>query len=132
MSLNRYAKKRDANERPIAAFLRANGVCLDGRSPVDFVAGFLNGRGVPENWLLEIKGPDGELTDGQKVFLARWRGPWVVLKTLEDAQRWLRMVRGFEPYTYQTPEMVGALLDEQGRPYTPKKRKKKRVERHIK
>ena len=70
MSLNRYATKRDLNERPIVDALRAVGatvVQLD--KPVDLLVGFRK-----ETYLLEVKQPKGRLTDDQEEFFVEWQG----------------------------------------------------------
>ncbi|MCA9759608.1 MAG: hypothetical protein KDA27_27680 [Candidatus Eisenbacteria bacterium] len=70
MSLNRYATKRDLNERPIVDALRAVGatvVQLD--KPVDLLVGFRR-----ETFLLEVKQPKGRLTDDQEEFFVEWQG----------------------------------------------------------
>lgn len=89
MSLNRFAKQRDANEPEIVAALQAVGatvVRLD--KPVDLLVGY---RGA--NYLIEVKLPAGSRggtahsapTDGQVVFFATWRGKASLVRTPEDA-----------------------------------------------
>ena len=89
MSLNRYAKQRDANEPEIVAELKEiPGVSVERLDqPCDLLVGY-RGR----TYLLEIKDPNrlngskDPLTDGQKKFIARWRGdPMRVVETAEEA-----------------------------------------------
>jgi len=86
MSLNRWAKRRDANEPDVVKELEAIGCTvfrLD--QPADLLVGF---RGL--NLLVEVK--DGskppsqrELTDAQAVFSSEWRGQWLEAKTPHEA-----------------------------------------------
>jgi len=86
MSLNRWAKRRDANEPEVIRELLALGCSvfqLD--QPADLLVGF---RGI--NLLVEVK--DGskppsqrELTAAQAVFSGEWRGQWIEAKTPQEA-----------------------------------------------
>ncbi len=81
MSLNRYAKRRDSNEQEIVDALEAIGcsvVRLD--KPVDLLVGH-----SARCYLLEIKGENGRLTQGQKDFMKTWQGQVRVVTTPEEA-----------------------------------------------
>ena len=81
MSLHRYAKARDKNEKEIVNALEAIGctvVRLD--TPVDLLCG----RGG-KNILLECKMPKGRLTKPQVKFLAGYKGQVRVVTTPEEA-----------------------------------------------
>ena len=89
MSLNRFAKQRDANEAEITDALRsvgANVYQLD--RPVDLLVGF---RG--KNYLLEVKlplGPEGgkshsKPNQSQVNFLRTWRGQRAVVRSPTEA-----------------------------------------------
>lgn len=84
MSLNRYAKKRDGNEREIIAALEAIGCEVETLDrPVDLLVGF---RG--QTFLLEVKDPAGRnrLQDSQGVFLRDWNGgPAGVVRSIDEA-----------------------------------------------
>ena len=90
VSLNRYAKRRDANESEIVDALTAAGYdVLRIDTPCDLVVGW-----QAHNIFLEVKGPGGRLTPEQKKFHARWPGQIAVVETAEEA---LEVVR--ECYT---------------------------------
>ena len=85
MSLNRYGKCRDANEKAIIEALREAGafvVQLD--KPLDLLVGF---EGA---WhLIEVKVPNGRLTPAQDEFFASVRahggcGPTAVVRTATE------------------------------------------------
>ena len=86
MSLNRYAKQRDENEKEIVAALESIGctvVRLD--TPVDLLVG----RGG-KNILLEIKNSQlppsrRKKTKAQREFFAHWKGQVRVVETVEEA-----------------------------------------------
>ncbi len=67
MSLNRYAKKRDANEPEIVAALEAVGAEVMRLDVVDLLVYF---RGAL--YLLEVKTAKGTLTAVQKKLFPRW------------------------------------------------------------
>lgn len=89
MSLNRYAKKRDASEPEIVTALQQCGfsvVRID--TPADLLVGF-RGR----CWVIECKsGSKGyakDLNANQKAFDASWRGPkLVILRSAQEAIDW--------------------------------------------
>lgn len=86
----------DGNQKAIVRALRDAGRSVVILSEV--------GKGVPDllvGWggvhacLMEVKMPDGELTPDQKVFIAtKWKGPFVIVRTVEQALRatgvWVR------------------------------------------
>ena len=82
MSLNRYAKHRDTNEREIVDALRGIGarvVQID--RPVDLLVGY-RGR----TFLLEVKSAKGKLTPLQSEFFEAWAGGTaVVVHSAEEA-----------------------------------------------
>lgn len=84
MSLNRYAKRRDENEKEIVAALEKAGcavVRLD--MPCDLL---VSCRARPAyNWLIECKVPGGTLTPKQKDFVRDWPGQIRVVETAEEA-----------------------------------------------
>lgn len=84
MSLNRYAKQRDKNEPEIIEAFEAAGCQvwpLD--QPLDLLVFNPRTRGY---LLVEVKNPDGfnRLTKKQKRFRAEWRGPWYLVRSVED------------------------------------------------
>lgn len=84
MAVNRRAAKRDANEPAIKAALRKVGatvVSLSIEDVPDLLVGF---RG--ENFLLEVKMPKGELSEGQATWHMKWNGyPVHVVRSEEEA-----------------------------------------------
>jgi hypothetical protein len=85
MSLNRYAKKRDASEPEIVSALLQCGFSVERLDrPVDLAVGF---RG--KCWLVECKVEGAKLNKNQTAFVAGWRGPPVViLRSAQDAVDW--------------------------------------------
>lgn len=85
MSLNRYAKKRDASEPEIVSALLQCGFSVERLDrPVDLAVGF---RG--KCWLVECKVEGAKLNKNQVEFVAGWRGPKVVvLRSAQDAVDW--------------------------------------------
>lgn len=85
-----YAKKVDANQKPIVAGLRGVGASVAllhraGDDIPDLLVGF---RGV--TYLLEAKNPDGKdkVSEGQERFIEDWRGgPVAVVRSLDEALR---------------------------------------------
>ena len=85
MSLNRFAKRKDANQGPICAALRAAGCAVFVTDkPLDLIV--YNPR-KRETLLVEVKNPDGfnRLTVEQKKFRESWTGPWYVVRSVEEA-----------------------------------------------
>lgn len=82
MTLNRYAKTRDKGEAEIILALRKHGASvyqLD--RPVDLLVGHER-----QTYLLEVKQPNGKLTEGQCDFFDEWKGGIAsVVRTVEEA-----------------------------------------------
>lgn len=86
----KYAYHRlDANHQAIVDGLRALGVSVCLKGPLDALCGF-RGRNV----LLEFKTGRGKLRASQTAFLDAWRGQAAVVRTLEEA---LAVVNPKEP-----------------------------------
>lgn len=94
MSLNRYAKARDANERAIVlALIRAGATVCRLDEPCDLLVGYA-GR----THLVEVKRPPGprggtsdrELTEKQQMFWNAWKGSPVHIVT--DVREALRVI----------------------------------------
>lgn len=87
VSLNRYAKARDANERGIIEALEAQGcsVCqLD--QPMDLLVGFEDKEGRRRTLIFEVKMPKGKTTEGQDEFQRTWKGDVVaVVRNVDEA-----------------------------------------------
>ena len=89
MSLNRYAKKRDAAEPEVVSTLLQCGFSVERvDKPVDLLVGF-RGR----MWPVEVKsghtGYAKRLNKNQQEFADKWRGPAVViLRSAQDAMDW--------------------------------------------
>jgi Holliday junction resolvase len=86
MGLNRYAKRRDANEPDIVEALRAIGCTVIQCDAVDLVVGY---QGV--NHLIEVKTKTGKLKDSQIALQETWRGQYSIARTVEEA---LKIVTG--------------------------------------
>jgi len=75
--------RKDLNQDEIVAALEAVGAEVwIIEEPVDLMVGF---RGI--NYLLEVKGLTGTLTDRQKVFFRDWRGHKAVVRSVDEALR---------------------------------------------
>ena len=89
MSLNRWAKRRDAAEPEVFTALRDCGFSVEPLDrPCDAVVGF-RGR----CWLVEVKSTDKgygkALNPNQQKFADKWRGPKIViLRSAHDAIDW--------------------------------------------
>lgn len=89
MSLNRYAKRRDAAEPEVVSTLQSCGfsvVRID--RPVDLLVGFRR-----RMWAVEVKSSDKgygkRLNTNQQAFADGWRGPDVViLRNAQEAMDW--------------------------------------------
>ena len=82
MGMPKYAAKVDRNQADIVDALKSAGCdVVNIRVPVDLAVGV---RG--KTFFLEVKHPkDGEKTDAQKVFFAKWRGHVAEVRTPEEA-----------------------------------------------
>lgn len=93
MSLNRYAKKRDAVEKEVFDALRQCGFSVEPLDrPCDALVGFRR-----RCWLIEVKSGDKgygkSLNANQQKFADAWRGPEIViLRSATDAIDWAVMV----------------------------------------
>lgn len=91
MSLNRWAKKRDASEPEIVSALLQCGFSVERLDrPVDLLVGVPSRRGGPPRaFLIECKIEGAKLNKNQQEFVAGWRGPKVVvLRSAQDAVDW--------------------------------------------
>lgn len=85
----RQIARVDNNQTEIVEKLRDAGASILhlhtlGRGSPDILIGFRN-----VNLLVEIKMPDGKLTDDERKFFDGWRGQVTVVRTVEDALRLL-------------------------------------------
>jgi Holliday junction resolvase len=79
--------KVDLNQGAIVDALRKVGVSVQSLASL--------GKGVPDlvaakgamTWLIEVKGPKGQLTPDQVKWVAAWRGDVHVVRTVDDALR---------------------------------------------
>ena len=83
----RRAAKVDLGQAEIVSALRKCGISVHSTAAL--------GKGFPDLiaadskqvWLIEVKGPKGKLTDDQVAFIATWRGPVHVVRSVDDALR---------------------------------------------
>ncbi len=82
MSLNRFAKKRDANEAAIISAYRAHGLSVETiDTPCDLIIGWGD-----VSYLREVKnGKRGRLTPSQVKFRETWKGNYKIINSVEDA-----------------------------------------------
>jgi len=85
MGARRYAAKRDANEREIIDALTAVGCSVFQLSDKGVADLLVSRHGV--NYLIEVKGRRGVLTDDQEAFVEQWEGQYDVVTTPEEALR---------------------------------------------
>lgn len=88
--MGRYpVHQQDRNQRAIVEMLEAFGfsVVSIGR-PVDLAVGY---RGI--TYLVEIKRPNAKLRPSQQKFFDTWHGASAVLRSIEDAARWVEYVQ---------------------------------------
>jgi hypothetical protein len=86
--------RRDKNEPEIFAILEAYGFDVEPTDkPADCIAGYRD-----RNYIVEVKnGPKATLTPYQKKFKKRWRGQYVILRDIEEAEAWCKLIRdGFD------------------------------------
>lgn len=89
----RRAAKKDTNHNIIANALRDVGYSVADTSALgddfpDLIVGGVDRRtGQINNWLVEVKTAKGKLKPGQEAFKDNWRGPYAVLRTVDDAYK---------------------------------------------
>jgi Ser/Thr protein kinase RdoA (MazF antagonist) len=86
--------RRDENEPEIFAILEAYGFDVEPTDkPADCIAGYRD-----RNYIVEVKnGPKAPLTTYQKKFKKRWRGQYVILRDIAEAEVWCKLIRdGFD------------------------------------
>jgi Ser/Thr protein kinase RdoA (MazF antagonist) len=86
--------RRDENEPEIFAILEAYGFDVEPTDkPADCIAGYRD-----RNYIVEVKnGPKATLTPYQKKFKKRWRGQYVILRDIAEAEVWCKLIRdGFD------------------------------------
>ena len=90
MALGRYNNRRDANEQAIFDVLRGYGFSVHSLdTPADALVGF---KGVTR--LVEIKVGDAKYTTTQIKFQEHWRGDYITLRSVEEAEAWCKDIRG--------------------------------------
>ena len=94
VSLNRYAKRRDENEPEIIQALEAIGCTVES---LDEPCDLLVGRGAVA-LLLEVKMPGGRKTVKQKKFAARWKGPYRIVTTADEAIEYVQKMTVLTAY----------------------------------
>lgn len=88
------AKKVDQNQSSIVEALRKMGASVvslheHGGGVPDLLVGMLR-----QNYLIEIKTEKGTFTRDQVDFYEKWRGSVVVLRSVDDAVKWVSSIRG--------------------------------------
>lgn len=83
MALKRYAAKRDKNEGDIITTLRAVGATVQQisiKGCPDLLVGYHD-----QNFLLEVKGAKGKLTDDEQTWIDAWNGKVHIVRTEKEA-----------------------------------------------
>lgn len=93
----RYAARTDGNSSEIVSTLRALGAeWFDMSRVAQWIPGFPDGMAVimGQTYLVELKQPNGRLTEDQISFMTAWRGqPIAILKSAQEAAAWVQQVR---------------------------------------
>jgi hypothetical protein len=76
-------KRRDANESAVIDALRAAGATVEQLSAPDLPDLLVGFAGI--NYVLEVKGDKGVLSEGQWAWITEWRGRARVVRTPEQA-----------------------------------------------
>lgn len=104
VSLNRYAKRRDANESEIVEALEKVGATVERLdTPADLLVGWHGPRHLHRrNYLIEVKMPGARLTRAQERFHEAWRGQICVVHNVYEAlcvigEEWPRRNRTAPP-----------------------------------
>lgn len=82
MSLNRYAKRRDPNEKDIVRALRDIGASVKRLDDIDLLVGWQR-----RNFLLEVKTERGALKPSQEDMVKSWRGQYEIVRSVDEALR---------------------------------------------
>ncbi len=83
MSLHRWDAKRDANEPEIVKVFQKRGISVHRLDrPLDLLLGYNK-----VNYLVEVKVPGKHLNDKQVTFTEEWKGQWIMIDTVEKAER---------------------------------------------
>jgi hypothetical protein len=89
MSIHRRAARRDGNERAIIDALLDVGATVDqlsGKGLPDLLVGYYDKQtGYGKNFLLEVKGEKGKLTEDEYHWHRNWIGQVDVVRTPEEA-----------------------------------------------
>jgi hypothetical protein len=87
--------RRDVNERAIVDGLRDIGLTV-ARLPGDGLPDLLIGM-AGQNYLHEVKGPDGKLTEAQLRWISKWQGEIAIVSSLEESLQALGLLPGGSP-----------------------------------
>lgn len=80
---NRFDAKRDANEPEIVQAFKLQGISVHRLDkPLDLLLGYKK-----RNYLVEVKVPGKHLNDNQLEFTSLWQGQWVVINSVEQANK---------------------------------------------
>ena len=80
---NRFDAKRDANEPEIVNTFQCRGISVHRLDrPLDLLLGYNK-----HNYLVEVKVPGKHLNDKQVTFTESWKGQWIMIDTVEKAER---------------------------------------------
>ena len=89
MSINRYNPRRDANEKEIVNYFNRIGFSVARlNTPLDLLIGYKK-----RNYLVEVKMPGKKLNANQVEFTEGWKGQFIVISSIEDAQQFADGVR---------------------------------------
>lgn len=89
MSINRFNPRRDANEKDIVNYLKANGLSVERlNTPLDLLVGWNK-----TNYLVEVKMPGKWLNDKQESFVSDWKGQFIVIDSIDQAERFIKGIK---------------------------------------
>ncbi len=81
----RRAAKVDHNQGAIVDALRKAGIGVQSMASIGKGCPDLLACNADQVWVIEVKGPKGTLTPDQVEWIANWRGPVHIVRTVDEA-----------------------------------------------
>jgi hypothetical protein len=94
MSLPRHNPKRDGNEKGIVSYFKKIGFSVERlNTPLDLLVGYKK-----RNYLVEVKMTGSGLNKNQVKFTKDWKGQFIVINSIEQAQTFAKDVKFWAEY----------------------------------